>query len=153
MDRNPYEAPRAELGSGQAPPSRRTGWKAYAYALAALQLSQLFYGLSGFDAVRALDAAVTLVGIAGLFCFAYRRPVLERWFWRPWGVFNPLWDTVMGAWIYPSQQREPAPGMVLAYFVLMLLFVPMYVALIRYGYFSPEMWSKAAAKDPGSTAS
>jgi hypothetical protein len=150
---NPYQAPRAALGPEQVPPSRRTGWKVYAYAVVALQLFGLYYGLAEIDAIRALDYSVTVVGVVGLFGFAYRRPILERWFWRPWSLLNPAWDFAMGAWVYPRENPQFARETAMVYFVLMLLFVPEYVALIRYGYFSPELWSKAAEKDTGSSPS
>jgi hypothetical protein len=149
---NPYQAPRAELGPERAPPSPRTAWKAYAYAIVALQLLGLYSGLAEIDGVQALDFAVTGVGVVGLFGFAYRRPILERWFWKPWSVLNPAWDIAMGLWVYPRQEREPVPGAMLAYFLFMLLIVPQYVALVRYGYFSPEVWRKRAEKDAGPSA-
>jgi hypothetical protein len=148
---NPYQAPRSDLGPEAPSPSRRTGWKVYAYFLVALQLSGLYYGLAEMDAIRALDYSVTVVGVVGLFGFAYRRPILERWFWRPWSVAMPLWDIAMGAWVYPSQHPQFARETTTAYFVLMLLFVPEYLALIRYAYFSPEVWSKTPEKH-GATA-
>ena len=149
LEPNPHKAPDSDTNAGKIPPGRRTGWKAYAYAVLALQLFGLYYALPQLDGVRALDYAVTVVGMVGLFAFAYRRPILERWFWRPWSLLNPAWDFVMGAWVYPKQEPHFARESVLVYFALMLLFVPEYVALIRYGYFSPDVWAKTAEKDTG----
>ena len=139
---NPYSAPRSDLGPGSKPPSRRTVWKIYAYAILALQVVGLYFGLFKIDLTRALDYGATLMGMVGLLGYAYRRPFLRRWFWKSWSILLPLWDTLMGAVVYPSQEPRSEPGLVLGYFVLMLLFVPEYVALVRYAYRSPEIWSK-----------
>ncbi len=52
-------------------------------------------------------------------------------------VLIPLWDVVMGVWIYP---RQSGSGVEIAYFLAMLLFVPQYLALVRYAYTSRELW-------------
>ena len=138
---NPYEAPRSDLGPGKAQPSRRTAWRIYAYAILALQGVGLYYGFFKIDLTRALDYSATMIGIVGLFGYAYRRPFLGQWFWKSWSILLPMWDILMGVWIYPSQEPRSEPGLVMAYFVLMLLLVPEYVALVRYAYRSPEVWS------------
>jgi hypothetical protein len=137
---NPFEPPRSDSNPAARPPARRMVWRIYAFAVLGLQLAGLSVELPRLDSIRVLDYAATAVGLLGLFAFAFRRPLLGPWFWRPWCVFMPVWDAAMGAWIYPSQEGRFVPEQITAYFVLMVLFLPEYVALVRYAYFSPELW-------------
>src|ERR1017187_5673856 len=42
---NPYSAPKADIGLVEASPSRRIGWKAYAYGMAVIQIVGFFLDL------------------------------------------------------------------------------------------------------------
>jgi hypothetical protein len=143
---NPYAAPRADIAPAPASPSRRTGWKVYAFGVVALQLVGLFFALRKISVAEALDYAVTAVGIIGLFGYAYRRPFWGRRIWMLWGALFPVWDIVMGAWVYP---RQNGTGVHMIYFLAMLLFLPQYLAVIRYGYSSRELWSEAGRRSAG----
>jgi hypothetical protein len=143
---DPYTAPRSDSNQVEQPPSKRTGWKIYAIGVVALQAAGLLISLPKLDPAQAVDYGMTIVGVVGLFGFAYRRPLLRRWIWMLWSILLPVWDVVMGAWIYPSQESRSVPVVVMTYFMLMLLFVPEYVALIRYAYFSSELWPKADSR-------
>jgi hypothetical protein len=144
LDRpNPYAAPGSNTSVDVTAPSSRTVWKIYALALVTLQVVGLVMGPPKMDATRALDYCMSVFGIVGLFGYAYRRRVLTRKFWMLWGIFLPLWDLMMGVWVYPSQQSGPQRETVAAYLVLMVFVIPDYVALLRYGYRSPDIWSQA----------
>jgi hypothetical protein len=146
---NPFEPPRSDPNPVAGPPSRRTVWRIYAFSVLGLQLAGLSVELPRLDAIRALDYTATVVGLVGLFAFAFRRKLLGLWFWRPWCVFMPAWDAAMGAWVYPSQEGRFVPEQITAYFILMLLFVPEYVALVRYAYFETDLWPGSATPGPG----
>jgi len=142
---NPYTAPRVDTNVAPSSPSRRTGWKIYAYCLVAIQIVGLFYSLPKMNLSRALDDSVTIVGMLGLFGFAYRRPLLRRQVWMLWSAVLPLWDIMMGAWVYPRETVSAVEGVQMVYFIALLIFIPEYLALIRYGYSSRELWHKTTS--------
>ena len=106
--------------------------------MATVQLVGLLFALSKMGISEALDYGVTAVGLMGLFGYAFRRPWLGRRSWMVLSVLIPLWDVAMGVWIYP---RQSGTGVELEYFVAMLLFLPQYLALVRYAYRSAELWN------------
>ena len=135
---DPYAAPRSDSAPDPTSPSLRTGWKVYAVVVAVVQMVGLFFAWPKIGVTEGLDYAVTAVGTIGLFGYAYRRPLMGRQIWMLWGVLFPVWDVVMGAWVYP---RKTGTGIQMEYFLAMLLFLPQYIALIRYGYSSRELWN------------
>ena len=145
---NPYAAPRADIAPAPAYPSRRTGWKVYAFVLTALQVVGLvgLFILKKMSVAEVLDCAVAAVGIIGLFGYAYRRPFWGRRVWMFWGVLLPVWGFVMAAWVYP---RQNGTGVQTTHFLVMLLLLPWYWAVIRYGYGSRELWTEAARRSAG----
>jgi len=140
---NPFAPPRSDTTLVPTPPSRRIAWKVYAFAVAAVQLVGLLFALPKMGVAEALDYGVTTVALTGLFGYAFRRPVVGPLFgrriWMVLSVFIPLWDVAMGAWIYP---RQSGTGVEMEYFVAMLLFLPQYLALVRYAYSSRELWRR-----------
>jgi hypothetical protein len=143
---NPYEAPRSDIAPVPASPSKRTGWKLYAYSLTLLQIGGLVFTLPKLRVAEGLDYAVTAVGMMGLFGYAYRRPLWSRRIWMLWGALYPVWDLVMAGWVYPEQNGTGART---EYFVVLLLALPLYLALIRYAYRSRELWFVAAGPSAG----
>lgn len=135
---NPYEAPRTREQPSR-PESRRFVWKVYAFAAAAVQAVAMVLEFPRLTATDGVDYVITLVGTVGLFGFAYRRRMLWLPLWKVWSVLFPLWDLLMGAWIYPRQNGGVIQS---GYFVAMLLFLPEYLALLRYAYGSPELWHR-----------
>ncbi len=133
---NPYQAPRT---SAQPPSleSRRFVWKVYAFAAAAVQVVAMVLEFPRLTTTDAVDYVITLVGTVGLFGFAYRRRILWLPLWKAWSLLFPLWDVLMGVWLYPRQNGGVIQW---GYFVAMLLFLPEYLGLLRYGCASPELW-------------
>ncbi len=113
----------------------------YAYGLVLLQITGLLFSLRKIDVAELVDYAVTIVGMIGLFGYAYRRTLWRRRIWMAWSAFLPAWDVVFGLWVYP---RQNGTGIRIGYFVGMLLILPNYLALIRYAYGSRDLWSEAA---------
>jgi len=138
---NPYAAPTADTNPAEQP-SKRTGWKLYALAVLVLQPVGLITGLSKIDTMTAIAFGMTAIGVLGLLGFAFRRRLLTRGIWMAWSILLPLWDTMMGIWVYPRQAAQPQPGWTTAYFMAMALFLPEYLALIWYAYRSPEIWGR-----------
>jgi hypothetical protein len=137
---NPYQSPRTN-GQPDGRSTRRLTWKVYAVAVSAVQVTGFVLELPRMNLTEALDYVVTLVGTIGLFGFAFRRRLLRRPVWKLWAVLLPLWDTVMGIWVYPAQGSGRVQE---GYFIAMLLFVPQYLALLRYGYSSYEIWESSS---------
>jgi len=139
-DPNPYQAPRSDAEQFPSSGSGRTGWKVYACGVGVIQIVGLFFALPKSGITEGLDYAVTAVGMLGLFGYAFRRRCLRRRIWTFWCVFFPLWDGVMGAWVYPKQTGTDFQK---GYFLAMLLFLPQYLALIRYAFSSGELWTQS----------
>ena len=138
---NPYAPPGADLNPVRAPSSKRTGWKIYAWGLAAFLIGAFVFTLPEMGVTDVVDYAVSTVGIVGLFGFAYRRPLLRRQVWALWSVLLPAWDVVMGAWLHSSSSGTTGR---VGYFVAMTLLLPEYLALARYAYRSPQLWYQPA---------
>jgi hypothetical protein len=143
---NPYEAPRSDTMPIPSSPSRRTVWKLYAYGLTLLQAGGLVVTLPKIRVAEGFDYAVTAVAIIGLFGYVYRRPLWGRRIWMLWSALFPVWDVVMAGWVYP---RQNGTGVRPDYFVVLLLALPLYLALIRYAYRSRELWSVPAGQRAG----
>jgi hypothetical protein len=119
---NPYAAPKSDVGLFPASPSRRAGWKVYALAVAALQILGFFFDLRKIHVAEILDDLVTIVGMVGLFGYAFRRPIGRRRIWMLWAVLFPVSNAMIGVWVYP----HTGTGGHIGYFLAMLLFAPQY---------------------------
>ncbi len=147
-DESPYTPPSSGV-TGQVPVGRRLGWKTYLWLLVAA--SALVFPVLGFGWMQLLDwmdLALTAVGMIGLFGFAYRRPVGSGAFWRRWLPFQLLWDAAIVLFIIPAGLAYQIPGeepsSAVENIVSFALLIPLYIALYRYGYRSPEIWSRDA---------
>jgi len=124
-------------------PSR--GWRIYAWVMAALLLLALvltvFEG-SGSIIIDAIDYGVSALSLVGVFGYAYGRAIATRAFWR---VLLPVliaWDSGM----LIRQYLDPETGSDLLIFSVIVvlvasLLVPSYIAVFRYGYRSPALWT------------
>src|SRR6476620_6212713 len=121
---NPYAAPRADLDPVPAQ-SKRIGWKIYAWTLAVVLSGSLVFTVPAIRIADVFDYAVSVVGVVGLFGFAYRRPLLRRQVWALWSLLLPVWDVAMGVWVYP---RSPGTSGRVGYFVVLIAFIPEYLA-------------------------
>ena len=143
--RNPGPS-QADLPSSRAATSRG-GWKAYALFLGVLTLVNYGYcGATDYQPVLVVDVALTVLGLSGVFGFAYRRPLLNRRFWVAWAVVMPLWDLLVNLRLYPANPPDAAAAL-----SSMTLLLPAYVALWRYAHGSPDIWEPAG--EPTKTAS
>jgi hypothetical protein len=118
----------------------RRGWRIYAFFLtAALFLSYGTAAATDFKPILVLDVVSSVLGISGLFGYAYRKRVFRRRFWAWCALLLPTWDLVLNFLLYRPHGYEPAISA-----VGVLLFVPEYVALWRYARSSPEIWNAPA---------
>jgi hypothetical protein len=144
---NPYRPPLS--ASSPEPPSRRIGWKVYQALLA---LSYVFgYVLTGVQWIQPFDVVdmiVTLVAMVGLFGFAYRRRLANAVFWRRWLPIQVAWDIVVVVFLAQIGLAHQVPGAgersaTFDLTVQLVFLLPLYIALFRYGFRSPELWDHA----------
>jgi hypothetical protein len=143
---NPYSAPKSDIGLVEASPSRRIGWKAYAYGMAVIQIVGFFLDLKKIYPEEILDDLVTTIGMIGLFGYAYRRPFWRRKIWMLWAVLFPVSNVVVGVW---GGAGHNGPYARIGNFGAMLFLSPQYLAVIRYAYRSRELWRRHSGRDAG----
>ena len=116
----------------------RHAWKIYCLAVAVVLV--IVYAVvltAAFRPLHLVDIALTFASFAGLYGYAFRQRVLWVSVWRVQCFLFPGWEIVMN--FYFSRSTAGISGSI-AVSVLMLFFVPEYLALWRYGYRSPEIW-------------
>jgi hypothetical protein len=109
-------------------------WKFYFWLFSiVIAASWIQLGFVKLTAHDIIDIPVTVLGLVGLFGFAYRRRIGFAVIWRVLSVAVLAWD------IYYNLQA----GRTLTPFASVLLITaPCYVALVLYGYRSRSLWSK-----------
>jgi hypothetical protein len=113
-------------------------WKIYCLVLAALLALMYVVVFSGaFRPMLLVDFAITVVGFAGLYGFAFQKRLGWLAFWRVQCFVLPLWDLLFNFALSPSTRDASVRATAL---VLMLFFVPEYWALWRYAFQSPALW-------------
>lgn len=121
-------------------------WKIYFWFL--VMVVGAFFGASlvqGLDAVKIIDFVISLISLAGLFGFAYRRKIGVSLLWKVWlpvivawdAWTNFLWNGLSGfhglAWL----------DVIVVGAVFDAIFAGEYIALYLYGFRSEEIWRKA----------
>lgn len=112
-------------------------WKIYCLLLAAfLALMYVVVFAAAFRPMVLADFAVTAVSFLGLYGFAFQKGLGWRVLWRVQCFAFPAWGLVFnfGPW------SSGAAVVRMETFALLLLFVPQYWALWKYGYRSPDLW-------------
>lgn len=108
-------------------------WRVYAWALLLL-LVVTWFGLIGADirAIDLIDIPVSIVGLIGVFGFAYRTPVFRALVWRTWFVLQPVWDIAYNLVGGDGDVKRAA--------IVIAIAAPGYVALFLYAYRSRALW-------------
>lgn len=120
-------------------------WKIYLWFL--VVVVGALYGASireGLNVVRILDIPVTLISLAGVFGFAYRKSIWTSAFWKIWLPLVIVWDIFANfVWGGKSQMRDL--GLIDIVFVAAVfyaVFLPGYIALFLYGFHSEKVWAR-----------
>jgi hypothetical protein len=143
---DPYRPPTSDLVMGQRAPAS-WGWKLY-FAVLALLLVGLLpeLGVAWIQLPDALDFAVAGVGLVGLCGYAWGRAFGMPSFWRGWVVFQPLWDVFIALVASPRGWAQVVPDMeassVGEELFGLIVVVPLYIALFRYAFRSPDVWRR-----------
>jgi hypothetical protein len=108
-------------------------WQVYAWILLLLTATS-WLGLprAEISTRDLIDIPVSIVLVAGVFGYAFRKALVIPGFWRVWLVAQIVWDVSYNVLGLDREGRA---------LVLYLVFtVPAYVALLLYGYFSAPLW-------------
>jgi hypothetical protein len=111
----------------------KAAWKIY------LWLALITYaGVTVYTGLRAslslgAEVAVTLVAFIGLYGYAYSRRIGRALFWKPWLFVLVCWD--LGSALVHVKMLS-----ILMLAPFLWFFVPLCVALYRYGFRSPVLW-------------
>lgn len=122
-------------------------WWYYFWLITALSIASLFFIQGWLDALHVLAGVPALVG---LWAYLRKRRVLHRYFWAAYFLYNVgvgIWDVV--ATVSDSGEAFQVFGatawllFALMALVTALMF-PLYLALWRYAFRSPQIWHVAA---------
>jgi len=117
------------------------GWKIY------LWLAVITYaGVTVSTGLRAslslwVEVAVTVVAFIGLYGYAYSRRIGKARFWQAWLFVLVCWDLV-------SVLVHVKMLSILMVVPFLWFFVPLCVALYRYGFHSPTLWVSKSVGSP-----
>lgn len=123
----------------------RLYWRIYFWFLAVV-VGFLFGGsiTQGLTVIKLVDVPVSLIALAGLFGFAYQKPLWISAFWKVWLPFTVVWDTFANFLRNGVSGLHDLSTIEIAFVVAVfyLLFLGEYVALFLYGFRSEGIWSK-----------
>ena len=119
----------------------KAAWKIYLW-LAAIT----YAGVTLYTGLRAslslwVEVAVTLVAFIGLYGYAYSKQIGNVRFWKAWLFVLVCWDLV-SALVHVKMLS------VLMLAPFLWFFMPLCVALYRYGFHSPTLWVSRSVSSP-----
>jgi hypothetical protein len=109
-------------------------WRIYGLIILALLLAAwINIPNSQLGAMDIMDIPITLVGMSGLFAYAFRKRLLIPNFWKIWAFMQVIWDIT-----YNAVSSDGVSQLV----VILASFLPLYAALFLYGYRSRPLWAE-----------
>jgi len=110
------------------------GWKIYACGFALLLFSSwIQLPFADLRVMDVIDIPVSLIGVAGLLAYAFRRRLLKPDFWRAWLIAQIVWDLS-----YNLTSPNDDTGRVIS---VMIIALPLYLAVFLYGFRSESLWA------------
>lgn len=85
-------------------------------------------------AIDLIDVPVSIIGLIGIFGFAYKSPILRAFVWRIWVIAQPLWDVAYNLVGGDGDIKRTA--------IVFVIAAPGYLAIFLYGYRSRRLWSE-----------
>lgn len=111
----------------------KVGWKTYLWLAVITYGGVTVYTGLGASLSLWLEVAVTFVAFIGLYGYAYSKPIGKEMFWKVWLLVLVCWDLV-SALVHVKMLS------VLMLVPFLWFFVPLCVALYRYGFRSSTLW-------------
>ncbi|MEM7250066.1 MAG: hypothetical protein AAF493_01495 [Pseudomonadota bacterium] len=150
MSNDPYQPPSSHRPP--TPPRNALGWKVFFWLLALM----MYLGVSGLPPLWTLsvfdliDLAISFVTIAGMFGFAYSRPLGSVVFWR-YFFYVALIDSILMSVLFPligvARYGQVATFGFAYVFELAFVWVVLY-ALHSYAFRSPTVWPPKSSLAP-----
>ena len=146
MDHNPYQTPNTNVDPNEPEPKNTLFWKVFFWfnaIVTALTLISLPF-IDLLSVIDQIDLIITLIAIAGLYGYAYYRPIGRVVFWR-YFFYVVLFESLLYNFYLPlsgaSRYGEPTPFD--AYYIVEIIFVVfMLIAMHRYAYRLPFIWQR-----------
>ncbi len=144
MDTNPYKQPEAPLPPH---PTNTIWWKLYFCLAAVLTILSLMGmpSLKTFTVFDYVDLILSAIAVVGLYGFAYYQRIGNVVFWR-YFFYAALVESVFFSGILPAvgAKRFGQETTIDVYYLLEIaLAVLMLVAIYRYAYKRPFIWSRS----------
>jgi hypothetical protein len=87
--------------------------------------------------------ALLIVGLVGVYAYLQAAPLLSAMFWQGFTIVFTIFSALQ--YFMPKIQllrkEKGSKAVAAAYVVGVLLLIPMFTALIRYGFMSPGLWT------------
>ena len=128
------------------PKARPWAWKAYFWFLSFLNLVLaifLLYDPEGYEASARdyVDLVVSTTGLVGLFGYCYQKRIAVRNFWKalfPIMMASDAFQISVENWSDPGGLN----AIIIGIGVLLVLVLPLYIAIYRYGFKDENLWSE-----------
>jgi hypothetical protein len=124
---------------------RKRGWRVYFWLVGLFLVIALVAEIvepADDPFVDTVDYLTSGFSLAGLFGYAYSRRILSQTIWRIWLPIAVVWDLAL---LVRQVTKGNLASDLVTFFAIALLWaivaVPVYVAIYRYGYRSPDLWS------------
>jgi hypothetical protein len=131
--------------SNRTVPNVRRGWRIYLWLMSVLfviALAATLVEAAEDSLVDLLDYAGWGISLVGVFGYAYSRPIWSRRLWRWWLPIILVWDLcILPRQLSKEDFASDAPTLIATILVSVLLVLPQYVALYRYGYEEGHAWA------------
>ena len=119
----------------------KAAWKIYLWLAVISYAGVTVYTGLGASLSLWVEVAVTLVAFIGLYGYAYSSRIGKALFWKAW-LF------VLGCWDLLSALAHAKMLSILMLVPFLWFFVPLCVALYRYGFRSPLLWEVKPVGSP-----
>jgi hypothetical protein len=116
-------------------------WKIYFWVLTVLLVVLYVLTLSSSDVAvyYYLDVPVSVLGLVGLYGYAFKKRLVHANFWKVWFIIVVLWDIFFNLVLPARALIEMQDIIVLV--ICGAIIIPEYVALYLYGFRSRALWS------------
>ncbi len=107
---------------------RRTLWNIYAWPVTIFILLGSLFELSALNALSAVDVALSIPALIALHLHVWDVRFLSSTFWKPYAFVYLGWDLCYNLVLNPTEMYS------LAFLVLPVIALPLYVAVFRYAF-------------------
>jgi len=102
----------------------------------------------GMEAFYYLNIPLTIIGVMGLFGYAYKRRILKPDFWKYYFFVTVVWQFPYGFYFFKNEveliefmNQNPIAAIIIAV-ICFGICLPAYIAIYLYGFRSKDLWDR-----------